>query len=296
MAILVFGGSGLVGTALCVALRHDGVHAVPLRAPRAGDAAWEPAATAAQLEALEGADAIVNLSGASIGDGRWTPERKRVLRDSRIDSTRLLVDAMARLRQKPKVFVCASAVGYYGSRGDEELTESSAAGTDFLGGVTHEWEAQAQQAEGSGIRTVMTRFGVILSANGGALPRMLTPFKMGAGGRLGDGKQWMAWVEIQDVVGAIRWIIANPEARGPVNVVSPNPVQNSEFTRVLARVLHRPAIFPAPAFALRMMLGEMADALLLSSQRAKPEKLVAGGFRFRFETLKPALREVLGAS
>lgn len=294
MSILIYGGSGLVGTALLAALRADGRDAVGVRAPRTGDAAWDPAAGANELAAMEGAEAIVQLAGASIGEGRWTPERKSVLRSSRIDCTRLLVDAMARLRGKPSVFVCASAVGYYGSRGDEVLTESSTAGTDFLGKLTQEWEEQARRAEAAGIRTVLMRFGVILSAKGGALPRMLTPFKLGAGGRLGDGKQWMPWVAIDDVVGAILWAMKNAVARGAVNVVAPNPVQNAEFTRVLARVLHRPAIFPAPAFALRLMLGEMADALLFSSQRAKPEKLLSAGYKFRFENLEPALREVLG--
>jgi uncharacterized protein len=296
MSILIFGGSGLVGTALATALRADGKDAIVLRAPRVGDPNWDPAAGAKEVAAMEGAEAVVHLGGASIGGGRWTPERKKVLRGSRVDSTRLLVDAMTLLREKPKVFVCASAVGYYGSRGDETLTESSAAGNDFLGTVTEDWEAQATRAAEKGIRTVMTRFGVVLSAKGGALPKMLTPFKLGAGGRLGDGKQWMAWVAIDDVVGAIRWAIANPEARGPVNVVAPNPVENREFTRVLARVLDRPAIFPAPAFALRLMLGEMADALLLSSQRAKPEKLLAAGYKFQFENLEPALRHTLYAS
>jgi len=296
MGILIFGGSGLVGTALTAALRADGKDAVAVRAPRVGDLKWDPAADATELAAMEGADAIVHLAGASIGDGRWTPERKQILRSSRVDSTRLLVEAMARLQRKPRVFVCASAVGYYGSRGDEVLTESSSAGEDFLGKLTQDWEAQARRAEEIGIRTVLSRFGVILSAKGGALPKMLTPFKLGVGGQLGDGRQWMPWVALDDVVTAIQWAIANPDARGAINMVSPNPAQNAEFTRVLAGALHRPAIFPAPAFALRLMLGEMADGLLLSSQRAKPERLVIAGFRFRFENLEGALRHALGGS
>lgn len=296
MKIVVFGGSGLVGTALRAALQAEGHSAPAMAAPRAGNAGWDPSAGAEQLAAMEGADAIVHLGGASIGESRWTPERKEVLRSSRIESTRLLVNAMAQLRQKPRAFACASAVGYYGSRGDETLTERSSAGEDFLGRLAQDWEAQALRAEEQRIRTVLMRFGVILSAKGGALPKMLTPFRLGAGGRLGDGKQWMAWVAIEDVVEAIRCAIANPEARGAINVVAPNPVHNAEFTRVLAHVLRRPAIFPAPAFALRLMLGEMADALLLSSQRAQPEKLKALGYQFRFESLEPALRETLRAA
>lgn len=296
MKTLVYGGSGLVGTALRAAFEAEGHSASAVAAPRPGNSGWDPSPGAKELAAMEGADAIVHLGGASIGDSRWTPERKEVLRSSRIDSTRLLVNAMGQLRQKPKVFACASAVGYYGNRGDETLTEHSSAGQDFLAGTAQDWEAQAQRAEELGIRTVLMRFGVVLSAKGGALPKMLTPFKLGAGGRLGDGKQWMAWVAIEDVAGAIRYAIANPEARGAINVVAPNPVQNADFTKVLARVLRRPAIFPAPAFALRLMLGEMADALLLSSQRAKPEKLKALGYQFRFESLAPALQETLRAA
>jgi uncharacterized protein len=295
MSILVFGGSGLVGTALVAALRASGKDAIAMRAPRTGDPGWDPAAGLSEPAALEGAEAVVHLGGASIGAGRWTAERKKVLRSSRVDSTRLLVETMARTRRKPQVFVCASAVGYYGSRSDEVLTESSCAGNDFLGKLTQDWEAQARRAEEKGIRTVMTRFGVVLSKKGGALPRMLVPFKLGAGGSLGDGRQWMPWVAIEDVVAAIGWAIDDANVRGPVNVMAPNPTQNAEFTRVLARVLRRPAIFPAPAFVLRLMLGEMADALLLSSQRAKPEKLLSAGYKFRFEKLEPALREVLRA-
>ena len=245
------------------------------------------------MAALEGADAIVNLNGASIGGGRWTPERKKLLRTSRVETTRFLVDSMSRLRQKPRAFVSASAIGFYGSRGDEVLTEASASGTDFLSELSREWEQEAERAESFGIRAAILRFGIILSSHGGALPRMLTPFKMGVGGHLGDGKQWMSWIALDDVIGIIRWAIADSQVKGPVNVVAPDPVQNSEFTRVLAKVLHRPAIFPAPAFALRLMLGEMADALLLGSQRVLPEKLLGSSYKFRFEHLEPALRAVL---
>jgi uncharacterized protein (TIGR01777 family) len=199
------------------------------------------------------------------------------------------VDTFSRLTQKPRAFLSASAIGFYGSRGDEVLTEASTSGTDFLSELSREWEQEAQRAESLGIRTAILRFGIILSSRGGALPRMLTPFKMGVGGRLGNAKQWMSWIALDDVVGIIHWAIANSQVKGPVNVVAPNPVQNSELTRVLAKVLHRPAIFPAPTFALRLMLGEMAEALLLGRQRVRPEKLLNSNYKFRFEHLEPAL-------
>jgi uncharacterized protein (TIGR01777 family) len=297
MKILISGASGLVGTALTDALRAGGdtvAHFVrPGKTPRAGDVRWDPAAASVDLAPLEGVDAVVHLSGAGIGQGRWTAERKRILRSSRVDTTRLLVDSFARLRQKPRVFLTASAVGYYGDRGDEILTEASHPGTDFLALLARDWEAEALRAESSAIRTVLLRFGVLLSTKGGALVRMLTPFRLGLGGRLGSGKQWMSWLALEDAVAIIRATIADAQFRGPMNVVAPNPVQNAEFTRVLARVLHRPAIFPAPAFALRAALGEMADALLLGSQRARPERLLAAGYAFRFENLEPALRGIL---
>ena len=297
MKVLISGGSGLVGTALTESLRSDG-HAVshlvrPGGAASAGDMRWDPASGFINTNAMEAADAVVNLNGASIGGGRWTPERKKILRTSRVDSTRFLVDTLARLERKPRVFVSASAIGYYGNRGDETLDESSASGSDFLAQLCRDWEAEAIRAQASGIRTVLTRFGIILSAKGGALTQMLTPFKLGLGGRLGTGKQWMSWVALDDVVGILRSALSNDQASGPVNVVAPSPVQNSEFTRVLASVLHRPAIFPAPAFALRLALGEMADALLLSSQRVHAERSPAATYAFRYENLEPALHAIL---
>jgi uncharacterized protein len=245
------------------------------------------------VAAMEGADVVIHLSGASIGEGRWTAARKDVLRSSRVDSTRLLVDALEKVRQKPRVFLCASAVGFYGNRGDEILTEASERGTGFLALLARDWEAESLRAEASGIRTVQMRFGVILSAVGGALPRMIVPFRLGVGGRLGSGRQWMPWIALEDAVEMIRAMIADEGLRGPVNVVAPEPVQNAEFTRVLARVLHRAAILPAPAFALRMALGEMADSLLLVSQRVLPERLVAAKYAFRFADLEFALRAIL---
>jgi uncharacterized protein (TIGR01777 family) len=239
---------------------------------------------------LKGIDVVIHLSGAGIADGRWTEERKQLLRSSRIDTTRVLVDSLSRLKQKPRLLIVASAIGYYGSRGDEILTESSTTGTDFLALVCRDWEAEASRAAERGIRSVMLRTGVVLSGKGGALPKMLPPFKLGVGGRLGSGQQWMSWIAIEDVVGIIRHAIAHEQVSGAVNVVAPNPVRNEEFTRLLAGMLHRPAIFPAPAFVLRLAMGEMADAVLLSSDRVKPEQILAAGYKFRFEILEPALR------
>jgi uncharacterized protein (TIGR01777 family) len=297
MKVLVSGGSGLVGTALTESLRSEGHTVAHLVRPGGeaapGDIRWDPASGFINTNAMEAADAVVNLNGASIGGGRWTPERKKILHASRIGATRLLVDAFTRLKQKPRVFVSASAIGYYGNRGDEVLTELSAAGNDFLATVTRDWEAEALRAQSSGIRTVLTRFGIILSAKGGALKQIAPPFKLGLGGRLGSGQQWMSWVAIDDVVGILRAAISDEKASGPVNVVAPNPVRNSEFTHVLAGVLHRPAIFPAPGFALRLMLGEMADALLLSSQKVSSERLPVTTFSFRYENLEPALHAIL---
>jgi len=298
MKILISGAGGLVGTAAADALRRDGHMVAQLVRPgataRAGDVRRDPASGTADLAAMEGVDAVICLSGASVGEGRWTAERKKVLRSSRVDLTRVLVDSLGRLKQKPRVFVAASAVGYYGNRGDEILTESSAAGNDFIAQLARDWETESMRAEAAGIRTVILRFAVILSPKGGALARMVLPFKLGAGGRLGSGKQWMSWVALDDVVEIIRTAIADERMRGPVNVAAPGSVQNAEFTRVLAKVLHRPAIFPAPPFALRIALGEMADGLLLASQRVIPEKLRAAGYKFRFENLEGALRAILG--
>ena len=294
MKILISGSSGLIGTAATAALKSDGhnvVHLVrPSKTANPGDVQWDPMRATVDVAGLEGIDVVIHLSGAGIADGRWTEERKQLLRSSRIDTTRVLVDSLSRLKQKPRLLIVASAIGYYGSRGDEILTESSTTGTDFLALVCRDWEAEASRAAARGIRTVMLRTGVVLSGKGGALPKMLTPFKLGVGGRLGSGQQWMSWIAIEDVVGIIRNAIANEQVSGPVNVVAPNPVRNEEFTRLLAAMLHRPAIFPAPAFMLRLAMGEMADAVLLGSDRVKPERMLAAGYKFRFEILEPALR------
>jgi uncharacterized protein (TIGR01777 family) len=297
MKIAISGASGLIGTALTRVFRSEGhtvLHLVRTRARVSStEIRWDPLSAQMDVSAMEGMDAVIHLSGANISDGRWTPARKAVLRSSRLDSTRVLVDSLARLRQKPRVFVSASAVGYYGNRGDEILTESTAPGSDFLSLLARDWEAEAIRAAQSGIRTVILRFGVILSAQGGALPQMIRPFKLGVGGRLGSGRQWMSWIALEDAIDIIQASISNTDLNGAVNVVAPEPVRNSEFAEIVGRVLHRPAILAAPAFALRLALGEMADALLLASQRAIPERLLQGGHHFKFTDIETALRALL---
>jgi uncharacterized protein (TIGR01777 family) len=298
MRVLISGGTGTIGAALTASLRADGAvvnHLVRKKEKASpGEVTWTPTSAIVDIAAMEGYDAVVHLSGASVAHGRWTKARKQILRNSRVDTTRVLVDALARLQQKPSVFICASATGYYGSRGDELLTESSGNGSDFLGMLCRAWEAEATRALSNGIRTVITRFGIILSPEGGALSAMTAPFKLGFGGRLGSGKQWMSWATLEDVVAVIRAAISEKSWSGPVNIVAPDPVQNAEFSRVLASVLHRPAFFAAPRFALRIALGEMADDLLLASQRVQPTKLQAAGYKFRQENLEAALFEILG--
>src|SRR5437899_1906707 len=301
MKILVTGSSGLVGMALGSALARAGHTVCRLVRPQsaAGEAAregfavtWNPV-TGELGGAGVGADVVVNLAGASIADGRWTTQRKELLRASRIDTTRALVNALAKMNARPSVLVSASAIGIYGNRGDETLTEGSKPGTDFLAGLAQEWEAEALKAEALGIRVVLARFGIILAREGGTLPKMLTPFKLGVGGRLGSGKQWMSWVTLDDAVGILRFAIENAPVRGATNVVSPQPLQNAEFTSVLAKTMHRPALFPAPGFALRLALGEMADALLLSTQRVAPQRLEQLGYPFLHSNLKSALETIL---
>jgi uncharacterized protein len=304
MKILVAGSSGLVGTALVGALARQGHTVCRLVRPqslstmdaKAGfDVAWNPA-TGELGGAGVGPDAVVNLVGASIADGRWTTARKNLLRTSRIDSTRALVEALAKMNARPSVLVSASAIGIFGNRADETLNEESKPGSDFLAGLAKEWEAEALKAEALGIRVVLARFGIILARDGGALPKVMLPFKFGAGGRIGNGQQWMSWVTLDDVVGILRFAIESAPLRGAINVVAPQPVRNAEFTKVLATTMHRPAIFPAPAFALRIVLGEMADALLLSSQRVQPQALEKLGYQFLHADLASALAAVLAKS
>lgn len=291
MRILVSGSHGLVGKALIRSLTSDGHEIVRLvRGKPAGtdEIEWHPNEGRIDAAALEGLDAVVHLAGESIASGRWTDEKKRAIRDSRVKGTALLSDALARLTHPPSVFVSASAIGYYGDRGDELLTETSAPGKDFLSGVCVEWEQATKPAVEKGIRTIHARFGIILDAKEGALAKMLTPFRMGIGGRIGDGKQWMSWIDIEDVVNGLKFLIESPVS-GPVNFVAPNPVKNAEFTKTLGRVLSKPTLFPVPAFGARLAFGEMADALLLSSQRVKPGVLQ----HFAYPTLDSALRHLL---
>jgi len=256
---------------------------------------WNPQSGLLNSHA-EGVEAIIHLAGASIAGHRWTPAWKRELRDSRVSATRNLIASLRRLRRPPQIFIAASAIGFYGNRGDEELTESSPSGTDFLAQLTVDWEAESARAAELGARVVILRFGVILAKDGGALPRMALPFRLGVGGRIGSGRQWISWVTLEDIVGIIRFALETNLLSGPANAVSPNPIQNAEFTKALGRVLHRPTIFPAPPFALRLALGEMADSLLLASQRVYPTKLQRLGFRFLHPDLEPALAAVLKRS
>jgi uncharacterized protein (TIGR01777 family) len=304
--ILISGSSGLVGSAVVDNLGHQGHDLIRLVRPDA--AARQPAAVSELPQVVwnpqsglldsraEGADAIIHLAGASIAGHRWTEAWKRELRDSRVAATNRLVASLQRLHHPPQIFIAASAIGFYGSRGDEELTESSPAGTGFLAQITVDWETESARAAQSGARVVILRFGVILAKQGGALPQMALPFRLGVGGRIGSGRQWISWVTLDDVVGIIRFALETNLVSGPANAVSPNPVQNAAFSSTLARVLHRPAIFPAPPFALRLALGEMADSLLLASQRIYPSKLEHLGYRFHYPDLQPALTAVLRPS
>ena len=241
---------------------------------------------------LGGIDTIFHLAGESVFHGRWNATKKERIRSSRVENTRHLVDIMAKAEIRPKVLVCSSAIGYYGSRGDEPLTEESTPGNDFLAQVCMDWEKEAMRAEEFGVRVVLIRTGVVLGSDGGALAQMATPFKMVVGGKLGSGRQYMSWVHVDDLVGLMLFAAKKPSLRGPVNGVSPHPLRNSEFTRILASVLHRPAILPAPGFALRVVLGEFAE-VLLGSQHCVPEKLLQQGYNFKFPELQPALEDLL---
>jgi uncharacterized protein (TIGR01777 family) len=264
-----------------------------VRGPAEGDEqiSWDPGKTIAP-ETVSGFDAVIHLAGESIV-GRWTNTKKMKIRDSRVAGTSTLAEALAQAKDKPEVFVCSSAIGYYGNRGDEVLNEQSKPGIGFLPDVCREWEAATYAAASAGIRTVQMRTGVVLSPKGGALGKMLMPFKMGIGGRIGDGRQWMSWIDVQDMVGAIHHILKSDLLQGPVNMVAPKPVTNVEFTRTLASVLSRPAIFPVPVFAVNLAFGEMGKTVLLGSQRVEPSQLVMSGYPFRFSSLKASLENIL---
>jgi uncharacterized protein (TIGR01777 family) len=297
MNVAITGASGLVGSALVPFLTTGG-HAV-LRLVRhapagPGEAAWDPERGLVDPAALDGVDAVVHLAGENIAGGRWTEARKKRLRSSRLGPTRRLAEGLAAMPRPPKVLVSSSAVGYYGDRGDAWVTEASPPADDFLGRLAADWEQATEPAARAGIRVVNVRTGIVLSPAGGALGKMLTPFKAGVGGVLGPGTQYMSWIAMDDLLGAIHHALVTQGVSGPLNAVAPTPVTNAEFTKTLARVLARPAIAPVPAFALRLLFGEMADAALLSSTRARPERLLATGYRFRFTELESALRHALG--
>jgi uncharacterized protein (TIGR01777 family) len=299
MKILISGSHGLVGTALMKSLEPEGHEVFRLvRYAPSSDAEieWSPDRYSIALARIEGFDAVVNLAGESIAEGRWTEDKKQRIRESRVKGTKLLGDALANLTNPPKTFICASAIGYYGNRGDEILTETSAPGDDFLAEVCVEWEKATALATEKGIRVLNTRFGVILDAHGGALAKMLPPFRAGLGGKIGSGKQWMSWIALDDVVGALKFALTNEALGGPVNFVTPNPVTNAEFTNTLGKVLSRPTLFPIPAFGVRLLFGEMGEALLLAGQRVAPKRLMTEGYQFQYSQLDAALRHVLAKS
>lgn len=297
MNILVSGASGVIGSALVPFLTANGHRVVKLSrstAPAtAPEAFWDPAAGKIDLGRTGSLDAVVHLAGETIAT-RWTATKKIRIRESRVKGTRLLYEAVAALARAPTVFVCASATGYYGHRGDEVLNEQSASGTGFLAEVCRDWEAATQAASARGIRVVHSRFGIVLSPKGGALARMLPPFRVGLGGKLGSGQQYWSWIAVDDVVRAIHHALVTEDLSGPVNAVSPNPITNLEFTKTLGAVLRRPTFFAVPAVAIKLLFGAMGEEALLASARVKPDRLEQTGFVFQFPRLEPALRHLLG--
>ncbi len=296
--ILVSGSTGLIGSALVLRLAEAG-HTVDRLVRTHGEAQqdeilWQPDQKVIDRGSLEGFDAVVHLAGENLGTSRWTREKKEKIRASRVAGTRLLAEALAACERPPVVLACASAIGFYGSRGDDVLSEKSEQGSGFLAGVCREWEAACSAASDRGIRVVNLRFGVVLAPHGGALAAMLPLFRKGGGGRLGNGRQWWSWISCADAVGAIEHALGTDSITGPVNVVSPRPVTNREFTKTLGHVLGRPTVLPTPAFALRLLLGEMADELLLASCRVEPARLLATGYAFRHPDLEATLHDLLG--
>lgn len=298
MNILVSGSSGFIGSALVAALRAGDQRVVRLVRPQSKAEGpvvrWDPDTGTIDRAGLEGIEAVIHLAGASIAE-RWTPEHKARIRESRVRGTRLLSEALAEQARPPRVLICASAIGYYGDRGDEWLTEESPPGAGFLADVCQQWEAAAEPARRRGIRVVNLRIGIVLGRQGGALARVLLPFRLGLGGTIGCGRQYWSWIAVDDLVSAFLHAVVTDSLNGPVNAVSPMPVTNREFTRTLGRVLARPTIFPLPAPVARLLLGEMADALLLASARVRPVRLLESGFQFRYPDLESALRHLLKA-
>ena len=294
--VLLTGASGPIGRGLASSF-PPGIRVIRLvrGVPKnAGELSWDPMQTVPPA-IVSGFDAVIHLSGETVM-GRWTEAKRKTIRDSRVHSTRNLASALAQLpgEAKPRAFICASATGFYGDRFDEVLSEGSSSGNGFLPEVCYEWEQASRIAADAGIRTVNTRFGLVLSPRGGALGSMLTPFRLGLGGRIGSGQQWWSWIHLDDVVGGIHYAIQSESLSGPVNFVAPNPVRNAEFTKMLALVLGRPAVFPVPAFALRLAFGRMAaEEMLLASQRIEPAKLLSGGYTFKFSELRAALENLV---
>jgi len=300
MKVAITGASGMVGTALKDKLKSEGHEVVSyvrnIPSGQVGKYLWDPDAGTIDSTGLIGTDAVVNLAGESIAAKRWTSEQKDKIRTSRVKGTTLLASTLAAMATKPEVLVNASAIGFYGDRGDEILTENSAPGTGFLAEVCKEWEQSTKAAEAGGVRVILARLGVILSKNGGALQKMLPIFQLGGGGVIGSGKQYMSWITLDDVVNALIFAIKNKSVSGAVNVVAPNSVRNSEFTDALGHALHRPAVLPLPAFAAKIIMGEMADELLLSSARVEPLALEGNKFAFQYPNLAGALMHTLGKS
>jgi hypothetical protein len=295
MKIVISGASGLIGTQLVNKLSNSGHEVVRLvrRSPKSGEIQWNPKTGALDPASLEGVDAVIHLSGAGIGDKRWTAGYRKEILDSRTASTALLATTIASLSRKPSVFLSGSAIGIYGARNDEQLTEVSTHGTGFLAEVCEQWEAAAKPAIDAGIRTVFLRTGIVLTPKGGALKKLLPLFKLGVGGKFGNGKQWQSWISLDDEIGAIEHLLST-KVSGAVNLTAPNPVTNAEFTKVLASVLKRPAVVPVPTFAPKILLGgELADALLFTGQRVIPAALNASGYMFKHTTLESALRSLL---
>lgn len=294
--IAISGASGFIGSALAELLRQRGDRVLPLVRPGSsseGGIFWDPAGGTVDQRALEGVDAVVHLAGENVADGRWSDEKKRRIRESRVRGTSVLAGALANLRRKPAVLISGSATGYYGDCGAAEVDESAPPGSDFLAVVSQEWEQAATPAAAAGIRVAHPRTGIVLAPHGGALAKMLLPFKLGLGARLGDGRQWMSWIALDDAVRGLVHALDEQTLRGPFNLTAPEPVTNEQFTRALARALHRPAPMSIPRFAARLAFGEMADAALLSGVRALPKRLLESGFAFRFRALDEFLSQAL---
>ncbi len=296
MRVAITGATGLIGQALESRLAGQGheVLCIVRRPARTNDLLWDTVQGLAQPERLENCQAVVHLAGENVADGRWTEEKKARIRDSRVQGTTSLCRSLAQLKTPPAVLVSGSAIGFYGNRGEEVLTEDSPAGNGFFPELCQQWEASTQLAEDKGIRVAHLRIGIVLSETGGALGKMLTPFKFGLGGKIGDGSQYMSWIALEDLLAAIEHIIAHTEMRGPVNGTAPNPVTNNDFTERLGQALHRPTIFSVPAFAARLAFGEMADEALLAGARVMPTRLLASGFQFKYPELAPALKKLVG--